>query len=438
MSKIGTEIIVGQIFKPIVTTFTYDELQNYRDNDISIGINNALIFSIPQQGLDNESSVDAYDNTSIWATDNSGLLCPLSFPYSMISKIKESLDKYEENTNAKKIVSVTWTKITGTSEAGTSPNINIKVEVKYANEKTSLLNITGIKVYKDPQFIEEYTTVIAGGETINWYDVAGIYYLQGLVTDTSTGSIMSTTNEYPLEWSITEIEKKNPKCQSNIQINYYENDNVKFYYAEINLSADVPGKFEIENLTEGCLLDNTECYITSTNLNTIFNLSNRTYEPLNASIKYRFYPDNTKYYNNISWTTIDIGNINGMPIESDYYIYIGLQRPTENTNPDDDLAMNNAPLYTGYGAAGWRSIGQTIEQYNAINPAFNGGQTTVILDINFNNIQSYIAIPSGMHIYDGLGNISNFTLYQSNITIKNRKYNIYTAVLEGEFGNLIY
>ena len=43
MSKIGTEVIVGQIFKPIVTTFTYDELKTYRDNDTSIGINNALI-----------------------------------------------------------------------------------------------------------------------------------------------------------------------------------------------------------------------------------------------------------------------------------------------------------------------------------------------------------------------------------------------------------
>ena len=37
MSKIGTEVIVGQIFKPIVTTFTYDELKTYRDNDTSIG-----------------------------------------------------------------------------------------------------------------------------------------------------------------------------------------------------------------------------------------------------------------------------------------------------------------------------------------------------------------------------------------------------------------
>ena len=98
MSKIGTEVIVGQMFKPIVTTFTYDELQNYRDNDVSIGINNALIFSIPQQGLDNDTYVDANNETSIWATDNSGLLCPLSFPYSMIEKIKDSLDTYEKNT----------------------------------------------------------------------------------------------------------------------------------------------------------------------------------------------------------------------------------------------------------------------------------------------------------------------------------------------------
>lgn len=438
MSKIGTEIIVGQIFKPIVTTFTYDELKNYRDNDISIGINNAVIFSIPQQGLDNDSSVDNHEETSIWATDNSGLLCPLSFPYSMIAKIKDSLDRYEENTNAKKIVSVNWTKTQGTSEAGISPNINIKVEVKYANDRTALLNVTGIKVYKNPQFTEEYVTVIAGGETINWYDKAGIYYLQGLVTDTAIGSIMATTNDLPLEWTITEIKKENPRCTSNVQIKFYENNNIKFYYAEINLSANIAGKFEIENLTEGCFLDNTECYVTTDNLHAIFNLSNRTYEALNGKIKYRFYPDNTKYYNDIFWTNIDVGAINGMPIESDYYIYIGLQKPTENTNPDDDLAINNAPLYTGYGAAGWRSIGQTIEQYNASNPAYNGGFKTVILDRDFNYVTCYIAVPPNMHTYDGLGNPITWTLEESNITIKNRKYNIYKNNIEGEMTNLIY
>jgi len=316
MSKIGTEIIVGQIFKPIVTTFTYDELQNYRDNDISIGINNALIFSIPQQKLDNDSSVDAYNETSIWATDNSGLLCPLSFPYSMIAKIKDSLDRYEENTNAKKIVSVNWTKTQGTSEAGTSPNINIKVEVKYTNDRIALLNVTGIKVYKNPQFTEEYVTVIAGGETINWYDRAGIYYLQGLVTDTTTGSIMGTTNELPLEWTITEIEMQTPVCTSNI---IYHNSE---HYVEIILSANVPGLFEITYHSDGNL-DTNFGKITRNNGTTTFKLYNESYDTISPIIKYTFTPDNTKYYINTNGS-VTVSSIEGIPIPYTYYWYVGV------------------------------------------------------------------------------------------------------------------
>ncbi len=227
MSKIGTEVIVGQMFKPIVTTFTYDELQNYRDNDVSIGINNALIFSIPQQGLDNDTYVDANNETSIWATDNSGLLCPLSFPYSLIEKIKDSLDTYEKNTINRKIISASWSKTNGTSVAGVSPNINIKVNVKYANDKSALLNITGIKVYKNPQFTEEYTTIVVGTDTLNWYDRAGIYYIQGLIADTSTGNIVATTNEMPLVWTITTAEKLDPVCSYDII--YHDDDS----YAEV-------------------------------------------------------------------------------------------------------------------------------------------------------------------------------------------------------------
>jgi len=317
MSKIGTEIIVGQIFKPIVTTFTYDELQNYRDNDISIGINNALIFSIPQQVLDNDSSVDAHNETSIWATDNSGLLCPLSFPYSMIAKIKDSLDRYEENTNAKKIVSVNWTKTQGTSEAGTSPNINIKVEVKYANDRTALLNVTGIKVYKNPQFTEEYVTVITGGETINWYDRAGIYYLQGLVTDTSTGSIMATTNELPLEWIITEINKQNPICTQNVILHGT--------YAEIQLSANVSGMFEITYHSDGNL-DTTFGKILRGNDIATFKLYNESYNIINPMIKYTFTPDNTKYYIIVNDSYI-INGIEGLEEPHVYYWYAGLTLP---------------------------------------------------------------------------------------------------------------
>lgn len=320
MSKIGTEIIVGQIFKPIVTTFTYDELQNYRDNNISIGINNALIFSIPQQGLDNDSSVDAYDETSIWATDNSGLLCPLSFPYSIIAKIKDSLDRYEENTNAKKIVAVSWTNTQGTSEAGTSPNINIKVEVKYANDRTALLNVTGIKVYKNPQFTEEYVTIITGGETINWYDRPGVYYLQGLVTDTSIGSIIATTNEFPLEWTITEINMSTPQCISNVRIH---NDS---YYAEITLSANIPGMFEITEHSEGNL-DTNFGRIARSNGTATFNLYNESYSTINPIIKYTFTPDNSKYYLSINGS-LNISSIDGKPIPYTCYWYTGSEIPT--------------------------------------------------------------------------------------------------------------
>lgn len=125
-------------------------------------------------------------------------------------------------------------------------------------------------------------------------------------------------------------------------------------------------------------------------------------------------------------------------VTEDYYIYIGLERPTSATNPNNDLASNNTPLYEGYGAEGWRNIGSTISQYSASNPAFNGGQNTVILDEDFNNVTCYVAVPEEMNIYDGLGNVSNFTINQSNVTIKGHKYNIFSQTLEGEFGNLIY
>ena len=315
MSKIGTEVIVGQIFKPIVTTFTYDELKTYRDNDTSIGINNALIISVPQKQLDNAEYDDDIDETSIWATDNSGLLCPLSFPYSKISKIEESLKQYEENTTAKKILSVKWTRDTGTSEAGTSPNINIKVEVTYANNRTALLNVTGIKVYKNPQFTEEYTTVVTGGETISWYDREGTYYLQGLITDSSTGGIMATTNEFPLAWTITAINKTSATCTSNVTI-----DNSS-HYAEITLTSNIAGIFEITRCSEGNLDISFGRIIKGGNSAT-FKVYNDSYSTINPQITWSFTPDNTKYYYGDSGSFI-VGNIEGIPEPHTYYWYAG-------------------------------------------------------------------------------------------------------------------
>ena len=427
MSKIGTEVIVGQMFKPIVTTFTYDELQNYRDNDVSIGINNALIFSIPQQGLDNDTYVDANNETSIWATDNSGLLCPLSFPYSMIEKIKDSLDTYEKNTINRKIISASWSKTNGTSVAGESPNINIKVNVKYANDKSALLNITGIKVYKNAQFTEEYTTIVVGSDALNWYNRAGIYYIQGLIADTSTGNIVATTNEMPLVWTITTAEKSDPVCVYDII--YHDDDN----YAEVKLTANTLGRFE--------LFDNDDYNITvvnETNTTLTFNLYNTSYNTINATLKYRFIPDDETHYNSIVLATINIEDLQGVPNENDYYIYIGLEEPTISTDPDNDLASNNTPLYEEYGAMGWRNIGSDISVYNLANPAFNGGGETVILNEEFNYVTCYIVIPVEMDMYDGFGHIMQSIIVQPELIIKDRKYKVLSYEAEGEFANLIY
>ena len=125
-------------------------------------------------------------------------------------------------------------------------------------------------------------------------------------------------------------------------------------------------------------------------------------------------------------------------VTTDYYIYIGLQRPSASTNPDSDLADNNQSLLAEMHSMGWRNIGQDLTVYTKSNPAFHGGRSTICLDADFNDVTCYVAIPTSMNIYDGLGNISNWTLVQENVSIKNRQYNILSAVLEGEFGNLIY
>jgi hypothetical protein len=345
----------------------------------------------------------------------------------MIEKIKDLLDTYEKNTINRKIISASWSKTNGTSVAGESPNINIKVNVKYANDKSALLNITGIKVYKNPQFTEEYTTIVVGSDALNWYDRAGIYYIQGLIADTSTGNIVATTNEMPLVWTITTAEKLDPVC--NYDIIYHDDDS----YAEVKLTANTLGRFE--------LFDNDDYNITivsETNTTLTFNLYNTSYNTINATVKYRFIPDDEAHYNSIVLATVSIEDLYGVPNENDYYIYIGLEEPTVSTDPDNDLASNNTPLYENYGAMGWRNIGSDISIYNLANPAFNGGGETVILNEEFDNVTCYVVMPVEMDMYDGFGHTIQSIIVQPELIIKDRKYKVLSCEAEGEFANLIY
>jgi len=128
---------------------------------------------------------------------------------------------------------------------------------------------------------------------------------------------------------------------------------------------------------------------------------------------------------------------NNLINKNDYFIYIGLNKPVSKTNPLLDLAMNKQPLYENTYPCGWYSIGEDISQYNEQNPAFNGGFTPICLDIDFNNVNCYIALPINMNIYDGLGNQIEWD-YVDEITINDHQYKILTNILEGEFTSIIY
>ncbi len=89
MSKIGTTDLVGQLFKAVVTTLNDSELDNYVQKDMSIGVNNAIIFSIPQ----GSEGVDLPGHGSIWISDSNGYLYQMTKPINSSSE-NANITKY--------------------------------------------------------------------------------------------------------------------------------------------------------------------------------------------------------------------------------------------------------------------------------------------------------------------------------------------------------
>ena len=431
MSKIGTEAIIGQIFKPIVTTFDYYELRSFMNNNTSVGVNNAVIFSIPAS----ENGNDDPNKTSIWATDESGMLCPLSFPAELMSDFMESLERYERNTNSQTIWKVAWVNFTGESEVGTRPNINIKVNITYRDGTVRQKNPDSYVVYTDANFVNKYEG------TKDWWKVENEegYYLQGIVNGDhiNDGDNETKGGEYnALKWIIKPIEILSYRC-GIYGIPMYDESN---HCVEFNLTSEIVGEFRnlqcdgFEILSESTIIRTPNSWVT-------IKLTNNSYNNLTPRFTCEFIPNDNVHYNNSivdSAVHFPLNEIEGVPVPYGFYIYVGLQCPDSTTDPDSDLADNNQSLLGEMYSMGWRNIGQDLTVYTKSNPAFNGGRTTICLNADFNDVTCYVAIPKSMNIYDGLGNISNWTLIQENITIKGHQYNILSTMLEGEFGNSIY
>ena len=96
MSKIGKEYIIGKPFTPIVTTLTYDELNNIKEDKSSIEISNAIIFSVPQD----TNGDDIENEGSIWLTDNNGYLYSLTSTIKKLTSIDNSNNSNNTNNNS--------------------------------------------------------------------------------------------------------------------------------------------------------------------------------------------------------------------------------------------------------------------------------------------------------------------------------------------------
>lgn len=95
MSKIGTNTnIINDQIKTVITTETFDNLQQIMENNISVGITNGIIISIPQV-ISEDQSYDDIKNASLWMSDGNGLLYPITYPLSEIEKMIEN--KIQQN-----------------------------------------------------------------------------------------------------------------------------------------------------------------------------------------------------------------------------------------------------------------------------------------------------------------------------------------------------
>ena len=89
-SNVANENIIGNTFKPFVTTASWQTLKDNMSTPTSI--KNALILSIPQEN----NNKDKLYESSIWITDNDGNLYPVSLPFNVI---KDEILKLINNSN---------------------------------------------------------------------------------------------------------------------------------------------------------------------------------------------------------------------------------------------------------------------------------------------------------------------------------------------------
>lgn len=132
MSKIGSDSnIINQQLNIVITTSTFDELETYMSKEYSVGISGALLLSIPTD----KNGEDKINNASIWVTDSSGLLFPVSYPISKINEMENTIKNFNEYLLNIEIAKIELIKTTTMEWIHESEN-DYSFEYNNQNEKT--------------------------------------------------------------------------------------------------------------------------------------------------------------------------------------------------------------------------------------------------------------------------------------------------------------
>ena len=115
-----------------------------------------------------------------------------------------------------------------------------------------------------------------------------------------------------------------------------------------------------------------------------------------------------------------------------YYFYVGLEKPTSASNP--------AANVVGAQQMGWHLIGSSLDGYNSTNPVYVGSVPSQTINVNpeYVDVDFYVAVPVGLSLHDGLGNIiDSLFLDTANVTINGHVYNIF-KIYNSDFLATIY
>ena len=114
-----------------------------------------------------------------------------------------------------------------------------------------------------------------------------------------------------------------------------------------------------------------------------------------------------------------------------YYFYVGLTKPTSSTTIGTPVTGQQM---------GWHLIGDSIDGYSVASPVYAGSVPSQTINVNpdYDDVDFYAAVPVGLSLHDGLGNIiDSLFLDTANVTINGHSYNIF-KIYNSDFLATIY